>query len=367
MAQYVTIGKGSWRGQEIKGRYKVLRPYKESSAGNFITVAFEDGVTGRVKCDFKKLKFDGEPDATQKDLIDPKVEEAASHEFEERVRASETEAEAEERISRNFGILTQMTKSVIAGNVRAAIVSGPAGIGKSHGVLEELAKAKFPKTLIGELEPYHVVKGMATPIALYKILWNYRHKGNVLVFDDCDSIFHDDVSLNLLKGALDTGKRRRIGWNAESRILKEDDIPADFDYEGSILFLTNLDFDHCKSKRLEPHLKALKSRCHYLDLTVSSDKDVMRRIRQLSRSGTLLEQYDLPDIMETEIINFIEANVKDLHELSLRTVIKVADLAKAYPLGWKEMAVNTVMRPEAKWRFWDEQRKQAAPAVSRAK
>ena len=38
----------------------------------------------------------------------------------------------------------------------------------------------------------------------------YSQTGDVLVFDDCDSVLMDDLSLNILKAALDSGKRRRI-------------------------------------------------------------------------------------------------------------------------------------------------------------
>jgi len=367
MAQFATIKKGKWRGQDVTGRFKVIRPYKESPSGAFITVEIEEDVAARVKCKFKDITLDGTPDATQGELVDKNVKDPDTVAIEEMVRANETEADAERRIAKGFQILNEMTKSAIAGSIRAAVVSGPPGIGKSHEVLELLASAKWPKRPgIGDDENYHIVKGMATPIALYKILYTYRHKNQVIVFDDCDSIFHDDVSLNLLKGALDTGKKRRIGWNSESRILKEDGIPNDFDFEGSVLFLTNIDFDHCRSKRLEPHMKALRSRCHYLDLTISSEKDIIRRIRQLSKTG-LLDGYHLSEEVESEIVAFVEANVRDLDELSLRTVMKVADLAKSHPTGWREMAVHTVMRPEAKWRYLLAQQQASKPAAAKTK
>jgi hypothetical protein len=48
--------------------------------------------------------------------------------------------------------------------------------------------------------------------------------------------------------------------------------------------------------------------------------------------------------MPEEILEFIEVNKKRLRELSLRTVLKVADLAKAFPDKWEAMAENTVMK-----------------------
>ena len=81
----------------------------------------------------------------------------------------------------------------------------------------------------------------------------------MLVFDDCDSILLDDISLNLLKGALDSGKKRKISWLSEYRALKEAGIPDSFNFHGSVIFITNLKFDKMKSQKLKDHLDALQS------------------------------------------------------------------------------------------------------------
>ena len=47
---------------------------------------------------------------------------------------------------------------------------------------------------------------------------------------------------------------------------------------------------------------------------------------------------------EERLMDFIDINKKNLRELSLRTVLKVADLAKAFPTNWEAMAENTVLR-----------------------
>ena len=45
-----------------------------------------------------------------------------------------------------------------------------------------------------------------------------------------------------------------------------------------------------------------------------------------------------------DIVEYMESNKTKLRELSLRTVLKIADLAKAFPTKWEAMAENTVMR-----------------------
>ena len=121
-----------------------------------------------------------------------------------------------EQIQERFDILNEMTQACKSGTVRAMIVSGPAGVGKSYGITTTLQKAGMFDTLKNELK-WEVVKGATSAIGLYKKLFQYSNAGNVLVFDDCDAVLYDDLSLNILKAALDSGKKRIIQWNTESR------------------------------------------------------------------------------------------------------------------------------------------------------
>jgi len=164
----------------------------------------------------------------------------------------------------------------------------------------------------------------------------------VVVFDDCNSIFNDELSLNILKAALDSKKKRTIHWNTDSFKLRNEGVPDQFNFEASAIFITNLKFDKVKGK-LREHLNALESRCHYMDLTIDTERDKMLRIRQVIRDG-MLNTYALSDEIKEEIIDFVDINKKRLRELSLRTVLKVADLAVAFPNRWESYAENTVMR-----------------------
>jgi hypothetical protein len=166
----------------------------------------------------------------------------------------------------------------------------------------------------------------------------------VIVFDDCDSILLDDVSLNLLKGALDSGKKRKISWLADSRILRSEGIPDSFEFKGSVIFITNLKFDKMKSQKLRDHLDALQSRCHYLDLTLDTMRDKVLRIKQIARSGELFADLELSDIAQDEIIGFMDANKNKLREMSLRMAIKIGQLYKSFPTKWAALAQTTCMK-----------------------
>jgi len=94
---------------------------------------------------------------------------------------------------------------------------------------------------------------------------------------------------------------------------------------------------------MRDHLEALESRCHYIDLTIDTDREKMLRIKQITKDG-MLDDYQLGEHVVDEIVDFMETNKTKLRELSLRTVLKVADLAKAFPTKWEAMAENTVMK-----------------------
>ena len=259
--------------------------------------------------------------------------------------AQETDEAIIERLRERFEILDHMTQAVKDGNVRAMIVSGPPGVGKSFGVESVLEKSDLFNKLAEKKPKFEIVKGAMSAIGLYAKLYEFSAPGNVVVFDDCDSILMEDLSLNILKGALDSSARRWISWNTDSRILRSEGIPDRFEFKGAAIFITNIKFSHIKSKRLKDHLDALESRCHYIDLEMDTTREKMLRIKQIVEDGMLdAYEFDQAELVRDEVLAFIDANKTKLRVLSLRTVLKIADLRKAFPSNWEAMARTTVMR-----------------------
>lgn len=258
--------------------------------------------------------------------------------------ARETDEEIYQRLGERFEILDQMTKAVKDGQIRAMIVSGPPGVGKSFGVEKVLLKSELFNILAEKKPKFEVVKGAMSSIGLYSKLYEFSAEGNVVVFDDCDSILMEDLSLNILKGALDSGSRRYISWNTDSRILRSEGIPDRFEFKGAAIFITNIKFEHVRSKKLRDHLDALESRCHYIDLQMDTNREKILRIRQVVKQGQMLERYEFPDCVEDELIEFVEQNQDRLRELSLRMVLKIADLKKGFPNNWTAMVKTTCMK-----------------------
>ena len=260
--------------------------------------------------------------------------------------AGVTDDEIMERLRTRFAILDDMTRAVKKGDVRAMIVTGPPGVGKSFGVEKVLSKHDvFADVAQNEkLKKYEVVKGAMSAIGLYSKLYEYSDKKSILVFDDCDSVLLDDLSLNILKAALDSSKKRMIHWNTDSRLLRSEGVPNSFEFKGGAIFITNIKFDNVRSKKLRDHLEALESRCHYLDLTIDTEREKLLRIRQVVSECGMLDDYEFSDLEKEVLIDFVDDNKKKLRELSLRTVLKIADLKRSMPGNWRAVAEVTCMR-----------------------
>jgi hypothetical protein len=259
--------------------------------------------------------------------------------------SKESDAEIIERMRERFDILEDMTRAVKKGEVRAMIVSGAPGVGKSFGVEKVLAPHALMSAIADDtkLKKFEIVKGAMSAIGLYKKLYEFSDRKCILVFDDCDSVLLDDIALNILKAALDTSKKRTISWNTDSRSLIAEGVPNSFEYKGGAIFITNINFANIKSKKLQDHLAALESRCHYIDLTIHTERDKMLRIRQIVADG-MLKDYEFSTEQEAELVEFVAANKARLRELSLRTVLKAADLIKSFPQRWQRVAEVSLMR-----------------------
>ncbi len=256
--------------------------------------------------------------------------------------SNETDLQIDQKLKDRFEILEMMTNAAINGDVKSLIVSGPAGLGKSFTV-EQALETWDPEEL-----NHTVIRGYVKATGLYKTLYQYRNKGQMIVFDDSDSIFMDDTTLAMLKAVCDSTERRRVSYLSEFNMIDEasaDVIPRSFQFDGTIVFITNLDFDSIieKGNKLAPHLSAMVSRSHYIDLAMKTRRDYFIRIKQVVKQG-LLSAKGINRHDEVTIMRFIEKHQDKLREMSLRVAIKLADLIKTHPDRFEVMAKVTVCK-----------------------
>lgn len=370
----VNITKGYYRGKLITGTFPLIKPFVEGARGGYITIKNPAPVepappVQRItveKGDFTLLGDDGKELAEHITIETNDTGTKGSGvvittNYEQAFVENETEGEAMERLNDTFLMLDEMTDSCAKGDIRGLVVTGPPGIGKSFGVEKQLQSANLFRTIKGEDPLYEIVSGGVSSIGLYQKLYYNRNKGQTLVFDDSDKILLEEESILLLKAALNSGDRRRICWNKESRVLQGEDIPEAFDFEASVIFLSNIDFDRtiARESRLSDHLAAIMSRCHYLDLEIGSLRDRLLVVKLRVTQG-MLEGYSFTPQQEQDVLDFVFNNSEYLREVSLRMTKKIADLVKADPVGWYRKAEATTLIRESKFRRLLERRQAEA-------
>lgn len=276
----------------------------------------------------------------------------------------ETLEQAKERIGVRYRALERMSKRIAAGGYPSLIISGPPGLGKSYTITQALEE-QFPegpekdggvddaddedggaKYVKGELN-YDVVSGTITAVGLYQALW-YTRNGGILVLDDCDAVFRDEDSLNILKAVLDSKPHRTVSWRKEAKWLQDYGIDDRFTFSGHVVFLTNIDFETIiqSGNKMAEHFKALIDRSMYLCLTLRTRRDFLIRITQVAagEEGMLVKNFGLTLEQSQEVLEFVADNQTRFYNLSLRLVGQIANCYKQDPEGWMEDVEATKMK-----------------------
>ena len=229
-----------------------------------------------------------------------------------------------------------MVTMLCAGAQPSVVITGPGGLGKSYTVSKTLDANGFTDVSVLDADhevgsrvsgkKYIVVKGYSTPKGLYRTL--YENKDGVIVFDDCDSVLKDPVSLNLLKGALDSYSRRIISWRAD---IKDEDLPTTFEFKGRVVFISNL-----SSSQID---QAIITRSMAVDLSMTTQQKI-DRMRHILESGEFM-----PEALKehkVDAIALIERLKDSVKELSLRTLIQVTKIRANAGSNWANLAEYTI-------------------------
>lgn len=239
-------------------------------------------------------------------------------------------------INQRFGFVADMVQMLVKGDQASVVVSGPGGLGKSHTVTKALNDAGLRDiTLLDEIaaggridtsKSYRVLKGYSTPKGLYRTLFENRE--GVIVFDDCDSVLKDPVSLNLLKGALDSYSRRVISWRAD---MRDEELPQQFEFKGRVVFISNLSSDSID--------QAIITRSMAVDLSMTS-KQKVERMHYLVSLPEFMPEYGTTE--KRDALSLIDKMQDSVKELSLRTLIQTTKIRKSAGVKWRDLAEYTI-------------------------
>jgi hypothetical protein len=253
----------------------------------------------------------------------------------------ETDEELEQRIRETYNSLYKLVGAVANNTVNSLIVAGAPGLGKSHDTNKALLDINA-----GEYG-YVFHRGYIKATHLFRLLWENRLPGQTIVLDDVDAIFSDETALNILKAGLELKSTRMIGWGSEKEFLDSDNevIPRYFDYQGNIIFLTNLNFSELAAgnSKNAPHLSALESRSLVLDLKIKTKREIMCKIKLTVQDG-MLSSKGFTEFEEAELLSFMEDNIDRMKEISLRSVEKLAALFLMDKTDWRSIARTVMLR-----------------------
>lgn len=235
-------------------------------------------------------------------------------------------------INERFGFVGDMVTMLAQGDQASVVITGPGGLGKTFNVLSTLQKngmqdltslEEFMEgTVVSTKKSFVIIKGYSTPKGLYRAL--YENRNGVIVFDDCDSVLRDPVSLNLLKAALDSYDRRVISWRAD---IRDDDLPTTFEFKGRVIFISNM-----SANQLD---QAILTRSLVVDLTMTNTQKV-ERMRFLLSQADFMPEYERE--FKQDAMDLISKLQDEVKELSLRTLIQVTKIRKSNGKNWKNLA-----------------------------
>ena len=225
-----------------------------------------------------------------------------------------------------FKAIELYTIQVARGKSNSLVITGMAGVGKTATVVDTLKS-------IGRVPDVHYYKstGTVTTPALYEIL--FKHRTKLVIFDDCDAVFKDPDSINLLKGALDTYEVRELskhtkGNTFDSTNMSEEEIqtrweesgekvlPNRFEFKGQIIFISNLPEEKFDD--------ALISRSLHVDVHLNK-QEIIERMKEIMSKM-------LPDVsmdMKEEALQyltFVTDNYPVKFDLNIRTLIHAINL-----------------------------------------
>ena len=228
-----------------------------------------------------------------------------------------------------FEDLEMLMDVVSTKKINSLIVTGNAGIGKTHTVLDSLTKKKMSKD-----REYIVLKSKISPLGLYMTL--FLHHDKIIVFDDLDDLFTNEDCASILKAALDSYDVREISWSSKKMVnvvgMQKDTkntierearaalmngetdvaLPNRFTFKGQIVFISNRSADSFD--------KAVQSRSVCIDLTLN-DTQVFTRMKNIVHKLTNAR------IAEKALTSIIEKyNDGSLAMPNMRTVLNYANV-----------------------------------------
>jgi len=213
-------------------------------------------------------------------------------------------------INQRFDYYESMVETTFKGGYPSLLVIGEGGLGKSHTYEMILEKLGYEREV-----NYEVFKGHISAVALFSKL--AARPDGLFIFDDTDSIWADKSAENIIKGVLDTKKRRVVDWETKAG-------SKSFEFTGQIVFVSNYNRTQFSS--------AILSRTILIDLYMTPEEKI-QRLRYILHNIDY-EGDPIPRAKKEEILGILEKYRNSIYNLNARTLLKALKVyAKSGDLG----------------------------------
>jgi DNA-binding transcriptional ArsR family regulator len=214
---------------------------------------------------------------------------------------------ADNDIIKHFEDIEKMIKVLVNSNEKKGlIILGAKGLGKTYSTIYFLKKLGIK---------HEMVRGHISPIALFNVI--SRNNENVILFDDCLTLFKDDKKVGFILNALD-----EIGIvDYRTYNMASGEITNKFVFKGKMIFI----FNEFNEKNVI--LKALRDRCFTLSLNFKR-KEILEMLYTLAKKDGLI---------------FLVDWLKDRKiELSLRDYLTLKAIYKVAGDNWQSLAEKVI-------------------------
>lgn len=182
--------------------------------------------------------------------------------------------------------------------------------------------------------------GSASAVGVYSLL--YQHRKDIIVFDDSDGALADVDARNIIKAATDTKKKRKLVWNKKSSFIFDPDgddaeafeddpvmVPRYFDFEGRIIFISNLPL-----AKLDPD-GALRTRAFVVNVD-PTDNELFERMKEILYDIKLEGGLTLSNEERENVMNAVKSS-KRKGDVSLRKLVRALNLAASGIDNWSRL------------------------------
>lgn len=200
----------------------------------------------------------------------------------------------------------------ITGAIDLLIIESGAGLAKTSLARERLKGI-----------PHLAINSHVTPLEMYKQL--YKHKDELVWFDDVTLLLFNPIQVSLLKQVCDTHKTKILSYFTTSDLIE--DVPNKFFTESRVLITCN------SIEAYNPHILAIKDRGFFLRFEPTRE-EILAKMREVTKNYPLLTENE-----KLEVLNFIEQHSKNVRKLSLRFLVKGFQLYNYWKLkgvDWQE-------------------------------